>query len=304
MKLLILSLALITSAAAFAQDGSSATSVDASSNSSQLKASDIVPSQTKREDIDNEITNARLRASTGAKSLWSIQSAFNYYGGSVQKPLSKERPQLSPGIIENDPTKLTGNISGKYRLTDHDNINLGIGVGWLTPGQTGQKGQAEDPYFNYSRVFKSGLVQNVFDLGFSKYTAHSSVKGKLNYESALDYTALADIGKTKWQAGVTTAWYREFYTAEVNGIQDQFALYPFAEYSFTDKYSFRTVYRGLTYYNTQNAGMTFAHDTATQSAGIGLSITRDIYLYPNVQWVWEEIRADKTTWSLSANINM
>ena len=304
MKLLILSLALITSAAAFAQDGSSATSVDASSNSSQLKASDIVPSQTKREDIDDEITNARLRASTGAKSLWSIQSAFNYNGGSVQKPLSKERPVLSPGTALESDVKLTGSIAIKYRATDHDSFNAGFGLGWLTPGQTGQKGQSEDPYVGYTRMFKAGKVQNVFDINMTKYTAESAVESKDNFNFYTDYSALVDLGTTRWQVGVNAAWSRDFYTENTGGIQDALALYPFAEYSFTDKVSFRTVYRGLTYFNTQDAAGTFHHDAPTQSAGIGLAMTRDIYLYPNIQWVSEEARADKTNVALSAYINL
>ena len=106
------------------------------------------PSDTEnsRADIDEEITNARLRATTGAKSLLSFQSSFNYNGSSINEPLAQTRPQLSPGTVENDPAKLQGLVSMKYRATDHDNINVGVGVGWLTPSYDGQRGQIEDPY--------------------------------------------------------------------------------------------------------------------------------------------------------------
>jgi hypothetical protein len=42
----------------------------------------------------------------------------------------------------------------------------------------------------------------------------------------------------------------------------------------------------------------------TISTGIGFSITRDIFLYPNIQFNPEDIRADRTNLGLSANINL
>jgi hypothetical protein len=268
------------------------------------KTSRLPTTPADREDIDKEITNAHLRASTGAKSLYSVQSAFTYNGSSINEPFAASRPQLSPGTVENDPAKLTGAISVKYRATDHDNLNLGVGVGWLTPTYPGQRGQIEDPYVAYGRVFKSGNVQNVFNLGLTKYTADSSVNRGLNWESDIDHTFLIGIGKTKLQLGVDIAWTREFYTSGNNGQQDTLAAYPFLEYEFTDRLSFRTVYRGITYFNTTDAQGTFTRDDATQSMGVGISVARDIYLYPNVQWVWSDIRSDKTNVALSANINL
>jgi len=305
MKLLILSLALIASTAAFAQDGSSsAATADVSANSSSLKQSDVTSSQTKREDIDDEITNARLRASTGAKSLFSIQSFVNYNGGSIQEPLSSKRPALSPGTSTESDVKLVGQVAIKYRMTDHDNLNAGFGFGWLTPGKTGQKGQSEDPYAGYTRTFKAGGLQNVLDFTATKYTATSAVDAKMNYNLTADYQVLADIGKTKWQVGLYSAWARDAFTQNVDGQQDYLMADPFAEYAFSDKLSFRTVFNVGNFYNTQNATSTFKHDDSLQSAGLGISLTRDIYLYPNVQWAWQDIRSDKTDVAISAYINM
>jgi hypothetical protein len=257
-----------------------------------------------REDIDQEITNARLRASTGAKSLFSVQSALTYNGSSIDEPLAQSRPQLSPGTIENDPAKLTGSVSVKYRVTDHDNINLGVGVGWITPTYLGQRGQVEDPYLAYGRLFRVGDVQNVLNVSLQRYTAQSSVNSGHTYESDIDHTFLISVGKTKLQLGIDVGWTRDFYDGDVGGVQDELFAYPFGEYSLTDKVSLRTVYRGLTYYNTQDTQSTFVHDASTQSLGIGFSVTRDVYLYPNVQWVWDDVRSDKTNVALSANINM
>lgn len=304
LLLALVSLSTVCSQA-MADDSSGSSTSSLSSDSSSLKVKNPASANdTSRGDIDEEITNARLRASTGAKSLFSFQSQFNYNGSSINSPLAETRPQLSPGTVENDPAKLTGAMSLKYRATDHDNLNVGIGAGWLTPTYDGQKGQVEDPYATYGRLFRVGDVQNVLNIGVTKYTAQSSVNHKLNYESDIDHTFLTNVGKTKLQLGMNIAWTREFYTDSVGGQQDTLAAFPFGEYSLTDALALRTVYRGLTYYNTQDAQGTFTHDASTQSLGVGISVTRDLYLYPNVQWVWDDVRSDKTNVALSANINL
>ncbi len=281
---------------------------------SDAKEKNAVPNAKNREDIDDEITNAKLRAATGAKSLFSFQSAVSWYGGSIKQPFGKDRPQLSPGTIENDPAKITASISGKYRVTDHDNLNVGFGRGWLTPFYDGQKGHAEDPYVAYGRVFKAWGLQNVSNIAGTVYTTDSSRNRKDLAQSDIDHTILWAIPHSRWQLGLNVAWEHEFYsgetpvgmTAEKAGqrLMDTLAAFPFAEYEFNNTYSFRTVYRGITYYNSKDAASTFVRDTPTQSLGLGVAITRDIYIYPNIQWVWEDIRADKTDVAINANINL
>jgi hypothetical protein len=292
---------LVTSSSEVFADDST---VAADSATSKAK---IPKSEPTRQDIDEEITNAKLRAETGSKSLFSMQAALNYNGGSVNDPLGKVRPQLSPGTVENDPSKLYGTISGKYRMTDHDNLNIGVGVGWTTPTYEGQHGQMEDPYIAYGRTFKYGSVQNVLNVQFQKYTAQTQVNNNDSFETDIDHTFLTDIGKTKWQLGVDVAWTREFYSGSPvrdDSAQDELAAFPFAEYAFNDNFSFRTVYRGFTYFNTAQNSAAFVRDDITQSMGLGCSITRDIYLYPNVQWVWGDVRSDKTNVALTAYVNL
>ena len=45
-----------------------------------------------QEDIDNEITNARMRAESGSKSKHSISASLGYNGGSLNDAFSKTRP--------------------------------------------------------------------------------------------------------------------------------------------------------------------------------------------------------------------
>jgi hypothetical protein len=291
---------------AHAQDD--ATDADAAASRAKVKAGSE-PNAANREDIDKEITNARLRASTGAKSLISLQSAITYNGGSIEAPLARDRKQLSPGETGHDNSKLVGSISAKLRASDHDNINVGFAASWLTPTYKGERGQIDNPYASYSRVFKAAEIQNVFEVVATKYTTDGAVNSeKLNYNLDVDHTFLAHVGHSKLQLGLNLAYARDFYSSVrpdgKDQNQDSLAAYPFMEYEFSDTFSFRTVYRGFSYYNTRTATSTFAHDDPTQSMGIGISVTRDIYLYPNVQWVWADVRGDKTNVALAANINL
>jgi hypothetical protein len=276
-------------------------------STSKVKASDLGVKTEAQKDIDDEITNARLRATTGSKSKISIQTDMAYTGGSINKPIDKMRPELSPGSISEDYTKLSGSISGKYRINDNDSVNIGSGVGLLTPGFEGQRGQIENPYISYGKVFKSSGLQNVFSFSVTNYTSEASIKKNRTFELSVAHTILANLSDSKWQAGIVGAMDYEMYSSydESNqgALHTDIALFPFAEYAFTDKYSFRTVYRGMTFYTVRDASDTYKWDEATQSMGFGMALTRDIYLYPNVQWVWRDIKADKTNVALSANIN-
>jgi len=41
-----------------------------------------------------------------------------------------------------------------------------------------------------------------------------------------------------------------------------------------------------------------------QSVGLGISVTRDIFLYPNIQFIPSDIRSDRTNIAMSASINI
>ncbi len=281
---------------------------DAVSDSTTTKAKMPSEATAQRKDIDEEITNKKLRAETGSKSLISLKSALGYNGGSINSPLSQERPQLSPGTTNPEPSKLSGTISAKYRVSDHDSLSLGVGVGWLTPTYQGQSGQVENPILGYNRAFKTGIIQNVIDASIVKYTSTSASKRDDIWNTNFDYTILAKVGTSRLDLGMDLGYYREFYsqTTAKNGDAplDYVALYPFAEYELNDVASLRTVYRGFSYFNSPNDQKTFVRDDPTQSFGVGLAVTRDIYLYPNVQWVWADVRAEKTNVAISANINL
>jgi hypothetical protein len=304
VKTLLAVVALVAGFNAYAEESSTASSETTSKAKVQeLKSKQQAPKS--QEDIDNEITNAKMRAEAGSKSKHSFSFVGGYSGGSLMKPLDALRPELAPGQLEETKTSLDGGISYRYRLSPKDSISVGAGIQWTTPGREGAETEVNDPNVSYSRAFKVGKVQNIFSAGSTKYTSAEAVKEKhKNFDFGVGQTALMEIGTTGWQLGLAAdVTYMNYSEYNPKSWETMVGIYPFVEYAFNDTYNFRTVYRGNTYINSRANKEHFTQLEPTQSLGLGIAATRDIFLYPNVQWVWRDIDAEKTNVALSATMN-
>ncbi len=257
------------------------------------------------EDIDNEITNAKMRADAGSKSKHSISLGVGYNGGSLKDAFSSKRPNIAANSTVETKTAASGDISYRYRLTASDSLTAGFGLKWLTPSYNGERVEASNPGIGYSKAFKAGKVQNSIAAGVNKITAAELVEGqKMDYSFDLGHTGIMEIGQSGWQLGLSTSLSYYNYTQLIEGQSEyEVGLYPFVEYAFNDKYNFRTVYRGNVYGSTRENNMAFEQYEPTQSLGIGIAATRDIFLYPNIQWVWRDVTAEKTNVAVSASMN-
>jgi hypothetical protein len=227
----------------------------------------------------------------------------------LQNPISNVRPPLSTGQINPTPVKLVGRISAKYRIADRDSLSAGTGVGWIKPGNPGETGRVEDPYLAYTRTFAIGALQNVTEVTLTKWTSAAEADKKSNVaESDIAHTVLWGVPKTGLQLGLGVGWSREFYSATLEDGKEQalntFYINPFVEYEFNKTFSFRTVFRNFNYQNFLSDRGTYKRDDPTQSVGLGITITRDIYLYPNVQFVWENISTQRSNVALNSYINL
>ena len=52
------------------------------------------------------------------------------------------------------------------------------------------------------------------------------------------------------------------------------------------------------------ARSTFHRQDVSQNFGLGYAIRRDIYISPGVSFDVSNLRADRTTWSVGANVNL
>lgn len=316
-NILALVAALIT-APSFAQE------TDGSQN--KVKIEDVNGSENKvpGEDADDILTNNKLRAETGSKSRYSIATVFNYDGGSLNKPLAADRPNIQAVTGDTAFADLNGQINAKYNITQKDSILLGGGLRWVAPiqgtrptGYPGQMFDVFDPSVNYQRIYKIGAIQSYFQFGPTFYTrTNLTDEGYIANMNIYNVNAY-DIGKTRFTVGLESSVGAGLYRPPVafNGmtaddVRDDesdynFFLYPYLEYKFTDKINFRTVSFLLSYEHTRLHSMdTWHKDKVIQSAGLGFSVTRDIFLYPNVQFVPDQLRPEDTNVGLEADINV
>ncbi|HMN67542.1 MAG TPA: hypothetical protein PKC28_03290 [Bdellovibrionales bacterium] len=263
-------------------------------------------------DIDQEITNAKLRAETGSKSKWSASALVIYYGGSLEEPFSKDRANPV-----NDPiapkTTMTGEIGVKYRLNKAQALSLDVGYALERPFHGAERGDVSNPSLKFNNAGKIGAVQNV--AGADLYVTTDSDQREIGDLGTfvLSNTMIYDFNGSRAAIGLAvdgqyTQFNKENEIAEPKGQealpaiayqQDyQFAAYPFFEYAFNDLVNFRTVFRPWIFSHARaDEGFTFQKRPWTQSIGVGFAVTRDIYIYPNFQYDWEKWRRDDYNWA-------
>ncbi len=316
---------------AFADDDSSTTST-ASSTSDQsttkLKTGDVTPGNTVpgADAVDSMITNNNLRALSGSLSRWSIASQFNYNGGTVNEPLAQDRPDISGASGNTTKADLDGAISAKFNLNPTNSLMAGIGVRWIAPFSTGSlsnyNGTVFDmmnPYVQYQLIWKPLGIQSVLQVQDMQWTqADQTAIGAFN-QISFDQESAYEIGKTHLSLGMSVAGQYNFFNKTSGTLSGGFvpdltpyqSIYaftfaPYIEYQITAKLNFRTLVNVWTYEhyaNFQNP-TDLTHDTIYESIGIGWSVTRDIFLYPNVQFLPANASADLTNVGIAATINV
>ncbi len=284
---------------------------------SKAKIEDLNPetNKTPGEDVDEIITNKKMRAESGSKSRYSIASQFYYYGGSIEKPLAEQRPNIAGAYGTTDYSLLDGQISGKYNVDTTHSIMAGVGLRYVTPlqgsnvppGYGGDKIDVDNPYVTGQYVYKTYGVQNVVTLQPRYYTQTNLVRDQ-HYlaDMTLSQVSLYEVGTTGLSLGLFQTVVGVSYTQN-NGAQNDasFGLDPFVEYQLTDKVNLRTVFNLWNYDHVRAENFaTYHHEELVQSFGVGIAVTRDIYLYPNVQFILDDIRADRTNVALETAVNL
>lgn len=286
-------------------------------------------------DLDQEITNARLRAESGSRSKWSMSIQTGYNGGSIADPFSSERPDILLGI---DDTAVDSyvDIKGRYRIDKNQSLAVGTGLTMVQPFHGSLESveaarnasSPSSPYLTWSSYYKAADLQMSSGVTFTYYTAESSVAAGRTAAVNLSQSVLDTFIDDKLTMGVSVSgtYYQvdnsreqlevyNQYRAERNQAPQTFAkfqegstdislgIYPFAEYTLTDTYAIRTVFG---YFNFRHVKDTdeIERYTPYQSLGVAMSLGRDLYVYPNIQFIPTDIRQDRTNVAVSATINL
>jgi hypothetical protein len=265
-------------------------------------------------DADEVITNRKLRAETGAKKKYSFSSAIAYNGGTVDNPFADVRPNITAGAGTQITPRLSGSLGMNYRLSALQSLSASVGVGVDKPFHSdskksfGDRTSVSNPSVGYSVMYKTMGIQNVSSAGLTAFTTDYLRTNGYLAGFDLSQTAIYDFGGSNVSVGLSlSASTSAFDKNEPNLDQGDFSVgvYPFFEYVINDKLNFRTLVGfGADHNRYEGDFWTWTPNKVYQSAGLGISITRDIYLYPNVQFIPEDVRSDRTNVGLSANINL
>ncbi len=269
------------------------------------------------DEADEVITNRLLRASTGSLSKWS----GNYNGGSLQKPLAAQRPNIVDGADALTLQYATANIGLRYRLNPLNSLTLATGMFMSTPfnktiktndpalkaefDKTTQVLTVNDPnliYTNLANIYGWQVVTT-----FIPTLITNSQQRHQGYRASYDIspTFMKVIGKSNLTLGGALEWTGYSFDKPNKSLATNvWQVYPIAEYIINDTFNLRTLWGWQVYQQTRDMKWnTYEKRTVFQSFGVGISLSRDVYLYPNIQFIPSDIRSDRTNIGISAYVN-
>lgn len=276
-------------------------------------------------DLDKEISNARLRAESGSKSKWSGSAAMNYKGGSVSRPFGTERPNLSGLPDTQVDTSLDATFRARYRQNKNMSLSAGVSLGMKTPLQ-GDVNENEnqvnvgDPLIGQNFTWAGMGLQNSVNFTTAIGTSDESKNVERIGGIGLDYSLVKKFSRLS--VGVTTsAWY-DAYNSEPgeNPLYRQkagmekvdkrvdwgYTFTPYAEYALTDKINLRALFAYFRWKHLYGDGDNYRllRIKEYNSVGVGIAVIRDVYLYPNVQFLPRDAKLEYTNVGVSATMNV
>jgi hypothetical protein len=298
------------------------TAVLAQTQTQTLTETPVIDSKPRSVDeADEVITNRLLRASSGSLSRWSGNYSLNYNGGSLTKPLAAQRPNIVDGADALTLQYFTANVGLRYRLTALNSLTLATGVFMNTPfnstiktrdaalknefKKTKQDLTVNDPnliYTNLANIYGFQIVNTVTPtLITNSQQRHQGYRASYDVSS----TWMKVINKSNLTLGAAFEWTGySFDKTNKSLATNVWQLYPIAEYIINETFNLRTLWGWQVYQQTRDMKWTnYEKRTVYQSLGVGISLTRDVFLYPNIQFIPSDIRGDRTNIGLSAYIN-
>lgn len=273
---------------------------------------------------DDLLSNNSLKAFSGSTSRWSISSNTSYLGGPISSPLSQDRPDISGSSATTIKSQLNSAISLKYNLDASNSLQAGTGLRWIAPFQSvndydGTRFDLANPFITFQHIDNIKNVQEVLQFQMLQWTQSDTIILGYSQQLSMDLETVYEIKKTGISIGLSTnIIYIFFNKSEGDSSPDipgsslgqeqsqlQIFLSPYEEYQMTDKVNLR-LYTGLVsleHYRYQK-NFSFTHDKIYQSIGFGLAVSRDIYLFPNLQFLPSQIRASLTNFGFNATINL
>jgi hypothetical protein len=271
---------------------------------------------------DQLITNKRLRADSGSLSLWSVSSSFNYQGGSIADPADAKRPNIVNGADALTLQNLTGDVGVRYRVTPVFSVTGSTGLFMTTPFHDSidtdneklrenfesnhQKLTINDPLLRFTYLSKLGPVQSVSNAKLTLITNNQQKLAGYLWSYYFSQNFMYQVEETRFSFGANVTAQLYSFSNNNDSLTDRvFGIYPAFEYEINETFNFRTAFGTFVYQHLRSSEkFTYEKRAVYQSVGLGISISRDVFLYPNLQYIPSDIRSDRTNLALNANINL
>jgi len=294
-----------------------------SESQSKAKVTDVKV-ENKDDKADEAITNRMMRASNGSLSKFSLNTNVTYQGGSLEKPFAADRPNLLAAGDQIAVAGIDGTFNGSYRLNSLNRLNAGAGLQMLAPFNStidtndpdargdfdNNRGELDvsNPFLSWTHMNKFKGVQTIVTGTYTFYTAGAITDRGYRDAAGVSVNTMYNVGTSGFSFGALFLYTRNFFDSDRSDLlrlqlEDVYGILPQAEYVINDTFNLRTIVRS-NWYQKNRATNDFVKRPVTQSVGLGISINRDIFLYPNIQFAYDDFGADRTNVGFSANINM
>lgn len=265
-------------------------------------------------DLDNEVTDVKLRANSGSKSKYSVSLSLNYNGASLASPLEAVRPNVADERNA-DPVSLSGSVGVRYRFNKNESLFLATGISKPRPFENRDEDHLEvnTPMAHYNNTFAYDDLQ--VSSTFMGYYATREYQTRIGNLGSLvyDLTTISPFGQSRFQGGVSLSAFYSFYDKkELDGRDIQamqmdynLSLSPTVKYRATDRLNLFTTISPLSFshYRADRFNK-LERSPVTQTIGAGYAVLRDFYLSPSLFFQPADISSKKTAVNLSAYINL
>ncbi|MCS6837264.1 MAG: hypothetical protein NZ480_00315, partial [Bdellovibrionaceae bacterium] len=278
------------------------------------------------------ITNQRLAADLGSDSKWSLRANLSYLGGAIDSPFSKLRPDYRAATQDPAESSFSGSIGAAYRVNKTSQIRLTTGFIWYTPLYTSWDEIANNSRINfenkevrtleltgvaisyvYGNRFGNWMISPSFGYSYTVNQNALSLNGNMA-SASLGLTAMYNMEGSGLQPGFSLMVDQFFYTSPDKTFmfegeprpraERDLWVVPVLEYQFNDKVAWRIIYAHQ-YRNTRTMEPnSYRLLPVYISTGIGITPVKKIWIYPNVQFIPEDARAERTNFGISAILNV
>ncbi len=280
---------------------------------------------TKEEVLDNPT----LKTLSGSLKRWSFYSSFKYNAGALDNLNDAERPNIRNAGNTTSLTNFTGNLGVKYRLSKSDNLSLQVGLEKKAPFHDnvdsdnttvqyeldtyGDSLNIDNPVLSYFKTYYLAGIQNVTFLQYQYATWDYYQDLGINSVFNLSHSLAYKVWKAAYVAvsANATQYFYDKNTISYNGfeiagrdrqVNRSFSFSLAGELYFSRSLSLRMITDLYTadHYRSDR----IKEKVLQQTVAMTYFFTRDISIAPNIRFIAEDIRAERTNVGLTMNVNL